>query len=149
MRILFFLLLICLPVVAFAQEVVPDAPVISFSQQVDIVVAAKKDPRLYEFKIVQEKENVVLFAITDKSLDREEAKLIATKLIMLTKSRSLDDPPKEKNKPGKGLYNYQAEISRSDGIMLVKALKPKAEEVVTFEDPFLLEPLTRADVNGQ
>jgi len=152
-----FLLLALIPFFALAeggvqeaaQSVSVEVPVMSFSQQVEIVFNAKKSANVYDLKIAQSNENIRMDAIVDKIMNRSDAKLIATNLIMLAKSKSLDDKPKEKDKPGKGLYNYRVSIIRPDGVVLVNALKPREKEAVEFENPFLAQPLTRADVNGR
>ena len=132
---------------SFAQT--PDVPVVSFSQQVDIVVAAKKDPRIMDIKFKQEKDTILLDVVLDKSVDLAKAKELALKLVMYTKSKSLDDQPKEKDKPGKGLYHYTVAMTYPDGVKVVTATKEKAKEDLAFEDPFRVDPVTREDVDGR
>ena len=143
----FLILFLLLASPAFAQEV--DVPIVSFSQQVDIVVTAKKDPRILEVKFKQEKDNILLDVVVDKSTELSQGKTLALNLIMYAKTKSLDDQPKEKNKPGKGLYNYTIAIAMPDGVKLVTATKEKAKEDLTFEDPFQVDPLTREDADGR
>lgn len=131
----------------FAQPI--DVPVVSFSQQVDIVVTAKKDPRIMDVKFKQEKENIILDVVLDKSVELDKAKELARNLILYTKAKSLDDQPKDKGKPGKGLYNYTVAMIKPDGVKIVTATKEKAKEDLTFEDPFQVDPLTREDVSGR
>lgn len=140
-------LLICLTPAA-AEAV--DAPVLSFSQQVEIVVDTKKDPRVLDMKIRQEDDTILIDFIVDRNQDREEVKQLALNVVMLTKMRSLDDRPKTKDKPGKGLYNYIVTIARPDGVVLLTAIKPKKKEIIRYEDQDLHpEPLTRADAAGR
>lgn len=144
MRFIFSLFLLCAtPAVVFAAV---DAPVLTFSQQVEIVVDTKKDPRILDVKIHQDEDTIIIAMVVDKNQDREEVKKLALNVVMLTKMRSLDDRPKSKDKPGKGIYNYAVVISRPDGVQLLKATKAKAKAALHFEDRILRpEPLTRAD----
>jgi len=138
-------LLVSFPVLA--QQV--DIPIVSFSQQVEIVVTAKKDPRILDIKFKQEKENLIFDVVVDKSTDLDQAKKLALDLTMYAKTKSLDDQPKEKGKPGKGLYNYTIAITKPDGVKIVTATKEKAKDSLDFEDPFQVDPLTRADADGR
>lgn len=138
---------------AFAQDAkslsqTPDVPVVSFSQQVEIVYLAKKDPRVLDIKFNQEKDTITLNLIVDKNVTLEQAKKMVLSLVIIAKSKSLDDPPKDKEKPGKGLYNYTINLAFPNGINLVNATKEKAKEDLHFEDPFQVEPLLRAGAGG-
>jgi hypothetical protein len=144
---IFLILFLLFAAPALAQAV--DVPVVSFSQQVEIVVTAQQNRNILEVKFVQEKENINLNVIVDKNIDKDKAKKIALNLVMLAKSKSLDDQPKKKDEPGKGIYNYHVAIAVPDGITLVNATKEKAKETLSFEDPFQVEPMTRADEGGQ
>jgi hypothetical protein len=145
---IFFALYLLFAIPAFAQEQ-PEVPVMSFEQQVDIVVTAKKDPRLLDVKMAQDKANIGVDIIVDKNTDGPQAKQIALVMVMLAKSKSLDNPPKEKNKPGTGIYDYRVTLAYPDGVVLVTAYKPAKKEILSFEDPFHMEPLTRADEGGR
>ena len=146
MRFIFILFLLFTSP-ALAQQI--DVPIVSFSQQVEIVVAAKQNRNLLDVKFKQEKENITLNIIVDKNTDRDSAKKIALNVVMLAKSKSLDDPPKKKDEPGKGIYAYHINITEPDGVTLVTAAKDKDKETLSFEDPFQVEPLTRADEAGR
>ncbi len=125
-------------------------PEISYMQKVDIVYTAKKDPRVLDVKIEQNKNIILVNMIVDKNQDREEAKELTKTMIMQIKTKSLDDPPKDRTKPGKGLYDYQINCARPDGIGLLTALKPAAKTKITFENPVpLLTPETPVDAIGQ
>lgn len=125
-------------------------PQMSFSQQVNIVVMAKRDPRILELKIRQENAIVNLDMIVDQNQDREEAKTIAHNTIMIAKSFSLDDKPADNKEPGTGLYDYKLNMTRPDGVVLVVAEKLKESKTIRFENPVpVLQPLTRAGVNGR
>lgn len=147
MKYYLILLLFLSASTAHAQQV--DVPVVSFSQQVDIVVSAKKDPRILDVKFRQEKDAILLDVVVDKSTDLEQGKKLALDLVMYAKAKSLDDQPKEKGKPGKGLYDYVIVMKKPDGVSVVTATKEKAKEDLTFEDPFQVDPLTRADEDGR
>lgn len=151
MRFYIFLVLVLLSSPLRAEDTIAvDVPQISFSQQVNIVVTAKRDPRLLEMKIRQEKDTVFLDLILDQNQDREEAKTIAQTAIIITKSYSLDDKPVSATEAGKGLYTYTVTAARPDGVVLVTAHKKKDEAAIQFENPApSLAPLTRAGVNGQ
>src|SRR5688572_26892178 len=124
-------LLFTLP--AFAEEKAEVVvPLISFPQQVDIVYETKKNPSVLDVKIKQDNADVTLDAIVDKNIDRDGAKKIAMNLVMMTKVLSLDDKPKKKDLPGKGLYNYKVTIKRSDAVVLVAGDKPAKEEKLSF-----------------
>jgi hypothetical protein len=146
---IFFALCLFFAVPAFAQEQAPEVPVMSFEQQVDIVVTAKQDPRLLDVKINQDKALIDMSLIVDKNTDGPQAKQIALTMVMLAKSKSLDDPPKEKNKPGVGIYDYRVALAYPDGVVLVTAYKAAKKDALSFEDPFHMEPLTRGDAAGR
>lgn len=157
LRILLLCLLISLP--AFAADKKKSegeeaasaiaVPEITFAQKVDMVVTAKKDPRILDVKIEQHKQKVVVDVIVDKNQDQEETKGLALTMVMLVKSKCLDDPLKDRNTPGKGLYDYVLNFSRPNGIRLLQANKPAKKAKLSFENPDpLVEPATRADVNG-
>jgi hypothetical protein len=146
MRVFLILFLLC-AAPALAQQT--ETPVVSFEQQVNIVVEAKENRNVLDVKFNQDKDNINLDAIVGKGTDAKHAKDIALNLVMLAKSKSLDDPPKKKDIPGKGLYNYHVAITSPDGVTLVTATKDKTKEILSFEDPFQVEPLTRADEAGR
>lgn len=144
----YFLILFLLSAVpAFAQQA--EVPVVSFSQQVEIVVRAKKDPRILDIKFKQEKDNLIFDVVVEKSTDLAQGKALALNLVMYAKAKSLDDQPKEKDKPGEGLFNYTVAIAMPDGVKLVTATKEKAKKDLTFEDPFQVDPVTREDAAGR
>lgn len=146
MRVL-FALLVLLACPAWAASDVPD---LTFAQKVTIVVEAKHDPRILDMKINQGNHVVKIDLIVDKNTDRQQAKSMATSVVMLAKSMSLDDKPTEKDVPGKGLYTYHVTITRPDGVVLLLAKKSRKKKQVSFEDPVpVTRPLTRADVTGQ
>lgn len=137
-------LLAALPVSA-QLAAAPDVPVVSFSQQVEIVVAAKKDPRILDIQFHQDKDQIIMALVVDKSTELDQGKKIALNLVIYAKAKSLDDQPKSAEKPGKGLYTYHVTLKKPDGVVLVSAIKEKTAEDLVFEDPFLIEPLNRAD----
>lgn len=146
-RALIVSLLCAVPYLTYAAA---DVPLLGFPQQVEIVVETKKDPRILELKLEQKEDMIHIVMIVDRNQDREEVKELALNVVMLTKMRSMDDPPKTKDKPGKGLYNYEVQISRPDGVALLTALKPKAKSGLQFEDRILhTQPLTRAGATYQ
>ena len=145
---MFLLLLLLFAGSAFAQDKAP-VPDLVFSQQVNIVVSLKKDPRIFDVKIQQKQDNIHLDLIVDKNVDQTQAKTMAANAVMLTKGLSLDDPPKDDKKPGKGLYNYAVAVAWPDGVTLITAAKPKDKDALSFEDQFQSHPLTRADAAGQ
>lgn len=146
----FFVLSLFLLCVSVMPCLANDVPQISFSQQVNIVVTVKRDPRVLEMKIRQENAKVILDLILDQNQDREEAKSIAHMAIMVAKSLSLDDKPADAKEPGKGLYEYQVTVSRPDGVVLVAAHKPQKKKTIQYENPApVLHPVTRAGEVGR
>lgn len=140
-----------MPVTVFATAATPavaptiEAPQISFSQQVNIVVSVKRDPRVLDMKIKQDNAFITLDLIVDHKQERPEAQDIATQAIMAAKTFSLDDNPAGKGDIGKGLYDYKVTIARPDGVILLLAEKLKEESSIRFENPApVLYPLTRA-----
>jgi hypothetical protein len=138
MRYLLAFLLFAVP--TFAEPEI-EPPVITFAQKVDIVVAGKKNPNIFDIKIEQDKATVKIDAIVDRNLDRETAKKIAENLILMTKAVSLDDEPTEKE-AGTGLYDYKATIRRTDAVVAVIAEKPAKKKKITFEVPAEIRPMT-------
>jgi len=149
MKTFFCLLFLLCALPAFAADK-SNVPELVFAQQVNIVVSAKQDPRIYDLKITQKEDVIHMDMIVDKNVEREQAKAMAGNVIMLAKGLSLDDPPKDKDKQGKGLYNYELAVTKPDGVTLLNASKPKDKESISFEDPNpVLEPLTHAGATGQ
>lgn len=144
-------LFVLLPLTAFAIDV----PIMSFQQQVMIVVEAKKDLNVLDLRIQQNGDKVSLRAIVDKNIDRKAAREIANHLVILTKAMSLDDKPKDDKVPGKGLYNYDVDITLADGVMLLQAEKPAKKTKLDVKDPGIfpapvqVQPWTHADAAGQ
>lgn len=146
-RFLIFAILCLFPVIGFAA---PEAPQIGYAHKVEIVVTAKRDPRILDMKINQDKQAVTMDVIVDKSVDRQHTKEMALTNIMQVKSLSLDDKPKDKKKPGKGIFDYTVNYYRPDGVLLLTATKPAKKEKIKFEDPGLvMEPATRAGAVGR
>lgn len=120
-------------------------PQISFSQQVNIVVTVKQDPRVFEMKLAQDDAKIFMDLIVDQKQDRAAAQEIAHHAIMVTKSFSLDDKPADNKEPGTGLYDYRLRISRPDGVILLIAEKLQEEKAIRFENPVpVFQPLTRS-----
>jgi hypothetical protein len=135
-----------------AQDKPPEkqVPDLVFSQQVNIVVSAKKDPRIFDVKVTQKDDTINLELIVDQNVEQIQAKQMANDIIILAKSQTLDDPPKNNKSPGKGLYNYHLNITHPDGVQLFSASKPKDKSDIIVEDQNpVLRPLTRADAGGQ
>lgn len=129
---------------------VADVPEISFGQKVDMVVTAKYDPRILDVKIDQTGPKLMVNVVVDKNQDQEEIKEIANTLIRQIKSKSLDDLPKDKKEPGKGLYDYQLNFSHPDGVNLLTAYKLAKETILRFESPVpMMQPVTRVDAVGR
>jgi hypothetical protein len=130
---------------------VKDVPQITYAQKVEVVVDAKHNPMILDLHIDQEKDGVSLIAIVDKDVDHEVAKKIASDLVMLTKSMTLDDRPTDIKEPGKGLYNYGVKIIRTDQVVLLTARKMAADADLKIDPPMMedlapeIRPLTRAD----
>lgn len=158
LRILLLCLLFSLPVFAAdkkaekdeaASEAVVEVPEITFAQKVDMVVSMKKDPRVLDVKIEQQKRKITVDVIVDKNQDQEEAKGLALTAVMLIKSKCLDDPIKDRATPGKGLYDYTLNFSRPNGVRLLQANKPAKKAKLSFENPDpVVAPATREDVDG-
>lgn len=149
--VLFFLLFFTFAAAHAAEEAKPpvrDVPVISYAQKVNIVVAAKKNPAVFDLRIDQDKDNVMLSAIVDNSIDRKAAEELARNLVVLTKSMTLDDKPTDIKVPGKGLYNYGVRVARVDAVVLASARKPANKKKLVIEPQALenlqFQPLTRA-----
>lgn len=122
-----------------------EMPVVSFAQQVDIVVRVKRDPRVLDMRIRQDNADLFLDLVIDQSQDREAAKDIALYAVMIAKSYALDDKPENDKEPGEGLYHYHLSITRPDGVVLVVANKKKDDKILMFGNPVpVLAPLTRA-----
>lgn len=150
MRSLIFLLMLFFAVPAFAGDEAMNVPQISFGKKVEIVVAAKQNANILDFKINQDKDIITCDLIINQNMTREETRKIASDVIMIAKSLSLDDPPKDKDKPGTGLYTYKLTATRPNGVLILTAQKPKAEKEISFEDQFpQSQPLTRADAAGR
>lgn len=130
-----------------------DAPVLTYQQKVEIVVAAKKNPAILELKLEQKEYDIAMNAIVDKDINRDQAKGMAHDMVLLAKAFSLDDKPKDDKTIGKGLYNYTVTINRVDGILLLQAKKPAKKSKISFNRPMELpapiqvRPWTREDAN--
>lgn len=145
----YFIILLFLTFAAVAADV----PIISFPQKVDIVHTARKNPMILDLKIEQDNAKVMLDAIVDRRTDRDMAKIVARDLVLLVKSMSLDDRPRQKAEPGKGLYDYTVTIRRTDAAILVIGRKPPKRVDLRFDPPALeniqMRPVTRADGTTQ
>ncbi len=147
------LLLFCFP--ALAEEAAIEPPQMSFGQKVEVVYEARKNPIILDVRIEQEKSTLKIDVIVDRNADRDDAKKIALNLVMLTKTRSLDDNPQKKGEPGKGLYDYKVTIRRTDAVVLVVGEKPAKKKKISFDAPVMenippkFRPMTREDAAGR
>ncbi len=113
-----------------------DPPILTFEKKVEIVVRTRKDPRIFEMKIEQNKTEILLTLVVDRNVDRALGKIMAFNAVYTTKNLSLDDPSTDQKILGKGLYDYTVVITRADGINLLRATKPRAKKSLRFD----LEP---------
>jgi hypothetical protein len=147
MRLFLALLFCCWSCVALAI----DAPILTFEKQVEIVVAAQKDPNVLQVKIDQKKSYLQFDIMVERHVDRIKAQEIAFDIIFIAKSNSLDDRPVDDKTLGKGLYNYKVVITRADGIQLGTGIKLAKKKHLSFRSPVTLpqpvqvRPWTRED----
>lgn len=104
------------------QEPPATVPILTFRQQVDCVVTAKKNPVILQAKIEQKQHIIESDLVIANTQNREQAKKLAIDFIRLIKQKSLDEDP-TKEKIGKGLYTYKIQVSRANKAVLATGVK--------------------------
>ncbi len=107
-------------------HLVRQVPLITFQQQVDIVVAIKKKPAVLQASVNQDGDKIMASLIIANDQDRPQAKALAESFIRLIKKKSLDEDP-GKEVLGTGLYTYHVNVTRANKAVLATGIK-RADE---------------------
>lgn len=137
-RITTFLGMACLMWIMSFTCYAVDAPILTFEKQVEIVVAAQKDPNILQVKIDQKNDHLEFRVMVDRHVDRQKAKEIVQDMIYIAKTNSLDDRPASRKELGKGLYHYKVVVTRADGIELGTGIKLAKNKTFSFRSPVAL-----------